>query len=93
MNKTHKKLDKQIIEQLTIACESAKEELPQFLWLTHEVSYQKFPKSLLVTCMFDTWEAAHDPRAQQLLTQFCQEALRVIQVTLTPQQIQFHKEP
>lgn len=37
-----------------MACETAKETVPGFEWLTHRASYDRFPGSLVVTCVFDT---------------------------------------
>ena len=57
MRKTDKKLDNQIRKALTVVCEIALEEVDGFQWLTHVVNYDKFPQSLVVTCVFDTIEA------------------------------------
>ncbi|WNW09817.1 hypothetical protein RRX38_01185 [Pseudomonas sp. DTU_2021_1001937_2_SI_NGA_ILE_001] len=47
-------LERLLGRTLTEACETAKAQLPGFQWLTHEVDYQRFPASLLVTWVFDT---------------------------------------
>ncbi|MDF2176912.1 Fis family transcriptional regulator [Aliiglaciecola sp. CAU 1673] len=54
MNKTIKKLDDNVVKALTLACEAAKGYAPGFTWLTHTASYERFPGSLVVTCVFDT---------------------------------------
>ena len=54
MKKTDKKLEKQICQALTNACEAAKVEVQGFQWLTHRVNYNQFPDSLSVICFFDT---------------------------------------
>jgi len=54
MKKTDKKLEKQICQALTNACEAAKLEVLGFQWLTHRVNYNQFPDSLAVICFFDT---------------------------------------
>jgi len=54
MKKTDKKLEKQICQALTNACEAAKLEVQGFQWLTHRVNYNQFPDSLSVICFFDT---------------------------------------
>ena len=54
MKKTDKKIDKQICQALTKACETAKQEVQGFQWLTHLVNYNKFPDSLSIICIFDT---------------------------------------
>lgn len=54
MQKTVKKLDDNVVKALTKACEVAKERVPGFKWLTHTASYDRFPGSLGVICVFDT---------------------------------------
>ena len=54
MRKTDKKLENQIRLALTDVCEIALKEIEGFEWLTHTVNYDNFPKSLKVTCVFDT---------------------------------------
>lgn len=53
MRKTDKKLDREIIRELTQMCEAAKFDHEGFIWLTHEVNYQRFPQSLKVTLVFN----------------------------------------
>ncbi|MDV6316690.1 hypothetical protein [Idiomarina sp. HP20-50] len=53
MRKTDKKLEREIIRELTKVCEAAKFEHEGFIWLTHEVNYQRFPQSLKVTLVFN----------------------------------------
>lgn len=52
--KTVKKLDDNVVRALTIACEEAKLKVAGFDWLTHSASYDNFPASLVVTCVFQT---------------------------------------
>ncbi|PZW64390.1 hypothetical protein F471_03911 [Pseudomonas sp. URMO17WK12:I1] len=47
-------IERELIRTLTDACETAKSEIVGFQWLTHEVDYERFPESLLVTWMFDS---------------------------------------
>ncbi|WP_277372217.1 hypothetical protein [Pseudomonas sp. AA-38] len=47
-------IERELIRTLTAACETAKSEIVGFQWLTHEVDYQQFPQSLVVTWMFDS---------------------------------------
>jgi hypothetical protein len=47
-------IERELIRALTRACETAKAEIVGFQWLTHEVDYQQFPQSLVVTWMFDS---------------------------------------
>lgn len=57
MNKTVKKLEKQLIKALTTACETAKSKITGFDWLTHNANHANFPDSLVVRCVFDTQES------------------------------------
>ncbi|VXC66928.1 conserved hypothetical protein [Pseudomonas sp. 8Z] len=47
-------IERELIRTLTNACETAKSEIVGFQWLTHEVDYEQFPQSLVVTWMFDS---------------------------------------
>lgn len=53
MRKNDKKLEREIIRELTRVCEEAKFDHDGFIWLTHEVDYQRFPQSLKVTLVFN----------------------------------------
>ncbi len=57
MRKTDKKHENAIRLALTEVCEQALEQVPGFIWLTHEVNYQRFPDSLQVICVFDNRES------------------------------------
>ncbi|MGP8291457.1 hypothetical protein ACT3OH_14425 [Vreelandella zhanjiangensis] len=48
------KVERQLVASLTDVCEQAKAEVAGFVWLTHCVDYQHFPKSLIVIWVFDT---------------------------------------
>jgi len=54
VKKTEKKLEKAIINQLTLVCEETLKSDIGFEWLTHTVDYNRFPESLKITCVFDT---------------------------------------
>ncbi|GAC36133.1 hypothetical protein [Paraglaciecola psychrophila] len=54
MNKTVKKIDNNVVNALTIVCETAKQGIVGFEWLTHSANYSNFPGSLVVTCVLDT---------------------------------------
>lgn len=56
MRKTDKKMDNQLRLKLTEVCEQALKDIAGFQWLTHLVSYDDFPNSLMVVCVFDTNE-------------------------------------
>ncbi|QHJ10863.1 hypothetical protein FX988_01085 [Paraglaciecola mesophila] len=66
MQKTVKKLDNNVIKALTIVCEQAKQAVPGFEWITHTASYDRFPGSLAVICVFDTQASIEQAQAQQL---------------------------
>jgi hypothetical protein len=66
MQKTVKKLDNNVIKALTIVCEQAKRDVPGFQWLTHTASYDNFPGSLAVICIFDTHASLQQARTQEL---------------------------
>ena len=53
MNKTVKKLDNSVVKALTVVCESAKQSVIGFEWLTHSANYSNFPGSLMITCVLD----------------------------------------
>ncbi len=74
MKKTIKKLETNVIRALTRVCETAKDEIPGFVWLTHSADYANFPASLTVTCIFDTIQSmqlaiatGHDNHLDQLV--------------------------
>jgi len=47
-------IERQLIASLTDACETAKAEIPGFIWLTHDNGNHEFPAGLRVTWIFDT---------------------------------------
>ncbi|WP_230125506.1 hypothetical protein [Pseudomonas sp. Bi70] len=47
-------IERELIRTLTEACETAKSQIVGFQWLTHDVNYERFPESLIVTWMFDS---------------------------------------
>ena len=53
MKKTVKKLDNNVTKALTIVCNSAKQDIVGFEWLTHSANYSNFPASLVITCVLD----------------------------------------
>ena len=66
MKKTVRKLDNNVIKALTVACEMAKDKVPGFKWLTHTASYDRFPGSLAVCCIFDTQASLHQAQSDEL---------------------------
>lgn len=63
MRKTDKKMDNNIRQALTSVCEIALDQVNGFEWLTHFVSYDDFPGSLTVVCVFDTIDGLAKARA------------------------------
>lgn len=63
MKKTDKKIEKSLISALTKVCDQALDQVEGFQWLTHWVSFNKFPESLCVICVFDTLEALEQARS------------------------------
>ncbi len=83
MKKTNKKLDKQISQALTQACEAAKEKVTGFQWLTHFADYHHFPGSLSVVCVFDSnaeLEQAQLQQHDQLLINLIKTELEAINI-------------
>ncbi len=83
MKKTDKKIDKQICQALTQACELAKQEVLGFQWLTHLVNYNQFPNSLSVICIFDTkaeLEQVHQAGKDQLMISLIGRELEKINI-------------
>ena len=68
-------IERELIRTLTDACETAKSEIVGFQWLTHDVDYQHFPESLIVTWVFD----AEANRARALASA---EKARMLELTL-----------
>ena len=89
MTKTEKKLEQQLIEALTEVCEIAKENLPGFQWITHEVNFKQWPKSLRVICQFenqgDLSKALHSKRLINAII----DALNSLNIPISQNQITF----
>jgi len=54
MKKTDKALEKVLIAALTRVCEQALATFDGFQWLTHQVNFNDYPRSLKVICVFET---------------------------------------
>lgn len=97
MTKTDKKIDKMIRQSLTCSCDQAVEMIDDFSWLTHTVNYAAFPKSLRITCVFNSntgLQAANRSGLGQRLRQLIVEQLAGIGIQLThvDDQIRFDTE-
>jgi hypothetical protein len=97
MKKTVKKLDNNVIRALTVACESAKEKVPGFEWLTHSASYDRFPGSLVVTCVFDnndSYNSACEEKLDLYLCSLIQKQLLKVGIVLKTSRnlVQFDNE-
>lgn len=75
MRKSDKKVENQLRIALTEVCEAALKNGNGFQWLTHQVNYSNFPKSLQVICVFDINESL----ARFMKTTSCQELGSLIQ--------------
>ena len=65
MKKTVKKLDNNVIKALTKACETGKENITGFEWLTHTANYDNFPGSLAITCVFDNNQSLNNAHVKE----------------------------
>ena len=95
MRKTDKKTDNQLISQLNEVCEFGLEEFSGFIWLTHQVNYAQFPKSLRVVCVFDTRDNLQQftlAQNQHVLNALIVKKLLDINVVIKNQQISYDCE-
>jgi len=82
MRKSDKKIENKIRQALTEVCDLALQEISGYLWITHQVNYQRFPDSLIITCMFADKETAHDAQQQGELLKVIQQKLQQIGINL-----------
>jgi len=69
MRKRDKKIDNKLRQALTEVCDYALHHSDGYQWITHSVNFQKFPESLIITCMFsDQQSADHAQQKGELLT-------------------------
>lgn len=54
MTKTEKKIERAIIKALNKVCDIAQNEIAGFEWLTHFLSFNDFPESISIVCIFDS---------------------------------------
>ena len=54
LSRNHSRIDRELTQELTWACEQAKSEISGFEWLTHQVDYTRIPYRLVVTWVFDS---------------------------------------
>ncbi|MFC3022816.1 hypothetical protein ACFODT_03085 [Vibrio zhugei] len=93
MKKSDKKMDNALRLALTEVCEQAKENHTGFEWLTHQVNYADFPRSLAIICVFDTRHHVEQADKASIITQI-KHALRPLNVSLNnaDKQIRFDSE-
>ena len=65
MTKSDKKAEKSIILALTNVCEIALKTVEGFQWITHNVNYNDFPRSLSILCVFDNNESLLSAKASE----------------------------
>lgn len=78
MKKSDKKTENSIRITLTEVCEIALEKIDGFKWITHYVSYNDFPGSLSIVCVFEDTEslvAANKSGEDRILIDLIQEKL------------------
>ncbi|WP_298774118.1 Fis family transcriptional regulator [uncultured Shewanella sp.] len=78
MTKTEKKIDKNIREALTLACDEILELVPGFEWLTHQVDFKSVASTLKVSCIFATQIA----QTNALYAQYDKQMSQLIQSKL-----------
>lgn len=65
MKKTDKKIENKLRNVLTEVCEIALENVSGYQWISHQVNYDAFPSSLLITFAFDSQQAIDDLKRSQ----------------------------
>ncbi len=92
-SKTEKKIDNNIRLALTSACEQFLEDIPGFLWLTHQANYTNFPDSLLISCIFDTEDSHQKADAQKIYKLIHAKLLKIgVKLKAPEQQVMFDSE-
>ena len=91
MRKTDKKIDNQLRQLLTEVCELALQQIPGYKWVSHNVNYDRFPESLVITCTFEDQHCAENAQQQGILLNLIQQKLRIAAIELknVHQQIRF----
>lgn len=96
MRKSDKKIDNNIRSALNQVCEQALIEVSGFVWLTHQVNYDKFPASLSIVCVFelnDDLIQAKSSAQDMLLTDLIMKKLSILKIKVKPEkQISFDTE-
>ena len=95
MRKSDRKIDQQICQILTELCESEFKKIEGFQWVTHTVDYDRWPKSLQVTLMFDNHEhlvQTTKSTQKEHVKLMTQQALKRINIAIKPHQIDFQLE-
>ncbi len=85
MRKMDKKIEKQLRTTLTEVCNIALKEIHGFQWLTHQVNYSNFPKSLRIICVFDTdgnLSAFNQSSEKEKLNSLIQKKLAQVNINL-----------
>lgn len=94
MRKSDKKIDNNLRKALTDVCDFALQYSDGYQWITHSVNYQRFPNSLIITCMFTDQQSAQNAQQQGKLSTIIQQKLQDIGVYLkdSSRQIRFNFE-
>ncbi|WP_299806133.1 hypothetical protein [uncultured Shewanella sp.] len=85
MRKTDKKIDNAIRVALTEVCETLKQEVEGFSWLTHRVNFSQGMDSLVITFMFESQvllDKARSGRQTQQMIALTQASLKIDNICL-----------
>ena len=85
MRKSDKKLENALRKALTKVCDHALYRLDGFVWITHLVDYNIYPKSLRIVCVFNQekmLEKALAEKQDALLFQLINDELTTLGIAL-----------
>lgn len=94
MRKSDKKIDNKLRQALTEVCDYALQHSDGYQWITHSVNFQRFPESLIITCIFSDQQSAEHAQQKGELLAMIQQKLQNADVDLqqSNKQIRFESE-
>lgn len=94
MRKNDKKIDNKLRQALTEVCDYALQHSDGYQWITHSVNFEKFPESLIITCIFSDQQSAEHAQQQGTLLNMIQQKLKDVAIDLhqSNKQIRFESE-
>ena len=92
MRKTDKKIENKLRQVLTEVCDFALQEIAGYQWISHSVNYNRFPDSLVITCMFANKESAINAQQQGELISEIEKKLNSMAINLKNSQKQIRFE-